>query len=51
MLVKDNYRAIHQAKIFRQVRIANMDINLSVVQGDITQEESDAIVCPANNFL
>jgi O-acetyl-ADP-ribose deacetylase (regulator of RNase III) len=28
-----------------------MDINLSVVQGDITQEESDAIVCPANNFL
>lgn len=28
-----------------------MDINLAVVQGDITQEESDAIVCPANNFL
>lgn len=27
------------------------DTLLSIVHGDITLEESDAIVCPANNFL
>jgi hypothetical protein len=36
MIVKENSRAIHQSKIFRQVKIANMDINLAIVQGDIT---------------
>ena len=35
----------------RQVNLLNSELNLYVVHGDITNEESDAIVCPANSFL
>ena len=44
-------RQVHQSKILRQELVANSELNLAVVHGDITNEESDAIVCPANNFL
>jgi O-acetyl-ADP-ribose deacetylase len=37
--------------VLREKRIANTDIVISVCHGDITYERSDAIVCPANNFL
>ena len=42
---------MHQSRIIRQINVFGSDLNLSVVYGDITNEESDAIVCPANNFL
>jgi hypothetical protein len=39
------------ANVFRQTLALHTDICISVCHGDITLEQSDAIVCPANNFL
>ena len=39
------------ADVFRQTLALHTDICLQVCLGDISLEQSDAIVCPANNFL
>jgi len=39
------------AKVLREVEVLDTGVHLSVCHGDITHEETDALICPANSFL
>ena len=42
---------VNKPKVFRSKVFDNSNLKLEVVHGDITLEDTDAIICSTNNFL